>query len=50
MYDSLKAELAQSHSKILPIGTYLKFVQETKKYVPITSGDGSTASVVCALM
>ena len=50
MYDSLKAELAQSNSKILPIVTYLKFLEETKKYVPITPGDANSASVVCTLM
>jgi hypothetical protein len=50
MYDSLKAELAQLNSKILPIVTYLKFLDETKKYVPITPGDANAASVICALM
>ncbi|CAF3354521.1 unnamed protein product [Rotaria socialis] len=50
MYDSLKAELTESNSKILPIVTYLKFLEEVKKYVPITPGSANVASVVCNLM
>ena len=50
MYESLKAELVQSKSKILPIATYLKFLEEMKKYAPIAPGDANAASVICTLM
>ncbi|CAF1529338.1 unnamed protein product [Adineta ricciae] len=50
MYESLKTELAQSSSKILPIGTYLKFMEETKKYVLVAPGDTNAVSVVCSIM
>ncbi|UJR12660.1 hypothetical protein I4U23_016834 [Adineta vaga] len=50
MYDSLKRELAQSNSKILPIGTFFEFMKETKKYVLVAPSDTNAVSMVCSLV
>ena len=36
MFQSLKAELAEKHKQLLPIGDYIIFLRETKKYIPFT--------------
>ncbi|CAF3520207.1 unnamed protein product [Rotaria sp. Silwood1] len=36
MYQSLKGELANIHHRTLPIGDYLTFLHEIKRYIPLT--------------
>jgi hypothetical protein len=56
MFQSLKAELAEAHSKLLPIADYVTFLHKLKIYVPIipikfrTAQSDPVSSVVCNIM
>ncbi|CAF1084538.1 unnamed protein product [Didymodactylos carnosus] len=48
MYQSLNSELNQLHKQVLPLNIYLCFLDELKKYVPITSSQQQ--SLICSVM
>lgn len=50
MFESLKGELARLNASALPIATYLKFLEEIKKYVPAVPVYPNTVSLTCTLM
>lgn len=56
MFQSLKVELAEEHYKLLPIADYVTFLDEIKKYVPLTHIRLRTAqsdvapSTICSVM
>ncbi|CAF0974289.1 unnamed protein product [Didymodactylos carnosus] len=48
MYQALRAELSDLHKNTLPFNVYLRFLDEVKKYVPLSSS--TTASAICNTM
>ena len=49
MFESLKAEVPKGQS--LSVSTYLRFLDEIKKFVPVTAQDKSlSTSMICSVM
>lgn len=51
MFQTFKAEVAaDSKHRLLTIETYIRFLDEIEKYVPIVELDSSKSSTVCTVM
>jgi hypothetical protein len=53
MFQAMRKEVsAASNSSILTLGTYLRFLEELKKHIPIDTNNSSQrlASTVCSIM
>jgi hypothetical protein len=53
MFQAMRQEVsAASNSSILTLGTYLRFLEEFKKYIPMDTNNSSQrlASTVCSIM
>ena len=51
MFQTFKAEVAaDSKHRLLTIETYVRFLDEIEKYIPIVQADSSQSSVICTII